>query len=76
MKHVLSEVGADLTNLVEVTVFLTNMADYAEFNKVYHIVKLISRCIIDILRKRLVQPGRPLEWLHYQEKISSLRCVA
>jgi enamine deaminase RidA (YjgF/YER057c/UK114 family) len=35
MKRVLEEVGATLENLVEVTVFLKNMEDYPEFNKVH-----------------------------------------
>lgn len=32
----LKEVGCGLENLVDLTVFLVNMADYAEFNTVYN----------------------------------------
>jgi 2-aminomuconate deaminase len=36
MKKVLEEVGGTLENLVDITVFLTDMANYAEFNNVYN----------------------------------------
>lgn len=36
MRLVLAEVGATLEDLVEVTVFLKDMSDYVEFNKVYN----------------------------------------
>jgi len=34
MQAVLEEAGGSLADLVDVTVFLANMADYAEFNMV------------------------------------------
>lgn len=34
MKLILEEVGSDLTDLVEVTIFLKNMYDYDDFNNV------------------------------------------
>jgi 2-aminomuconate deaminase len=36
IEAILHEAGATLANLVDITVFLTNMDDYAAFNKVYN----------------------------------------
>lgn len=36
MKKVLAEVGGTLENLVDLTVFLTDLNNYAEFNAIYN----------------------------------------
>lgn len=36
MRSILRTVGADLVNLVDITVFLTDMSQYSDFNKVYN----------------------------------------
>lgn len=66
IKKILEEtgVGAGLESLVDVTVFLTNMSDYAEFNKVRLIMSFlctawtICRCTtsISIRRPALLAP--------------------
>ena len=35
MKHILSEAGYKMSDVVKTTVFLTDMADFAEMNEVY-----------------------------------------
>ena len=35
MKHILEEAGLSMTNVVKTTVFLADMADFAEMNEVY-----------------------------------------
>lgn len=35
MKHILEEAGLTMANVVKTTVFLTDMADFAEMNEVY-----------------------------------------
>lgn len=37
LRHVLAEVGATFANVVKTTIFLTNMADFAEVNRVYEV---------------------------------------
>lgn len=36
MNDILKAAGGDLSNLVDVSVFLTDMADYKDFNSVYN----------------------------------------
>jgi 2-iminobutanoate/2-iminopropanoate deaminase len=37
LRHVLAEVGATFANVVKTTIFLTNLADFAEVNRVYEV---------------------------------------
>jgi 2-iminobutanoate/2-iminopropanoate deaminase len=37
LRHVLAETGATFANVVKTTIFLTDMADFAEVNRVYEV---------------------------------------
>ncbi len=37
LRHVLAEVGATFANVVKTTIFLTNMADFADVNRIYEV---------------------------------------
>ena len=78
IKKILEEasVGAGLESLVDVTVFLTNMSDYAEFNKVRLILSFlytwcatICRCTISILILKLALPALLLLFKVCRERI-------